>query len=100
MRRLIIAGAIAILGALMGISAVTFADEPAPASKCEYKKCSSPLLSGGGLKNPPAPGEKARGPYSSICQTPINWCVIGPGLVGEACYCNTYTGPVFGVVVE
>ena len=37
---------------------------------------------------------------SSICQTPAFWCqMFGPGLVGYSCYCNSYYGPVWGVVV-
>ena len=38
---------------------------------------------------------------SSICQTPTFWCqMFGPGIVGYSCYCNSYYGPVWGIVVR
>ena len=101
MTRSILALMIITLGVTTAYFGTVRADDKPATTKCEYKKCSQPWLSGGGLKNPPGEGEKPRGLYSSICQTPVNWCVIGPGAPGQSCYCNLpYGGAAWGVVTE
>lgn len=104
---------VGVLFAVATLSIVALAADPksqpvkgesAPAEKkCEYKSCAMPSLQGGGLKDSSqvgGEGEKTRGMFSSVCQTPTFWCVIGPGPVGVPCYCNTTMGPVFGVTVQ
>jgi hypothetical protein len=89
-----------------GFVGAALADEQAAesktdAKKCEYGKCSTPWLGGGGLKSAPLAGERQKGFPTSICQTPINWCVIGPAPVGASCYCWQWNGTaLYGITVR
>lgn len=48
----------------------------------------------------PSPPNQPQINMSSICQTSAFWCqMFAPGIVGYSCYCNSYYGPVWGVVV-
>ena len=99
MRRFIAATVLVAFSLCYGLSPA-LADEKSDTKPCKYKECSTPWLSGGGLKSPPAAGEKQKGWPTSICQTPVNWCIIGPGPVGASCWCNTILGPAWGITVQ
>jgi hypothetical protein len=102
MRRLIMAATLLTFTLSHGFVSSALADEKAAdTTKCEYGKCSTPWLAGGGLKNPPVAGERQKGFPTSICQTPINWCVIGPAPVGASCFCWQWNGTaLYGITVR
>jgi hypothetical protein len=101
MRRLIAAAALVTFALSYAFGSSALADEKSEAKECKYKECSTPWQSGGGLKTPPVAGEKQKGWPTSICQTPINWCIIGPAPVGASCYCWTPIGTAaWGITVQ
>jgi hypothetical protein len=56
----------------------------------------------GGERNPPGLGDPGPGPMpqsSNICQTSFMWCALGQAAPpGTPCYCNTWQGPMQGII--